>query len=120
MSQNPINLAVRFALEIIMLVALGMWARQQQTGWKGVLLAILLPLVAASLWGIFRTQGDHGKGLVDTPGVIRLLMELFLFSAAVWALYDLNHKTSALVFAITLMIHYLVSYDRVLSLIKGF
>lgn len=119
MSQNPINLAVRFALEICMLVALGMWGRQQQEGWKGIVLAILLPLIAASLWGIFRPAGDPGKGLVNTPGIIRLLIEVLLFSTAVWATFDLNHKTAGLVFGIVLVLHYALSYDRVLWLIKN-
>lgn len=119
MSQNPINLIVRFALEIVMLVVLGMWGRQQFSGWKGILLAILLPVVAAAMWGIFRTQGDHGKGLVDTPGIIRLLIELFLFGAAVWALYDMNHKPASLALGVVLLLHYLLSYDRVVFLLMG-
>jgi len=119
MSNNPINLVVRFALEIVMLIALGMWGRQQLEGWKGILLAILLPVIAAALWGIFRTPEDHGKGLIDTPGLIRLAMEVILFAVAVWALYATDHKTAAWVFGIVLLIHYAVSYDRVMLLLKN-
>ena len=119
MSQNPINLIVRFALEIVILVALGMWGKSQAEGWKGVALAILLPVAAAALWGIFRTPADHGKGLVETAGYIRLLIELGLFAAAAWAFWDMGYKTSSMGFAAVVILHYIISYDRVVFLLFG-
>jgi hypothetical protein len=118
MFNNPINLAVRFGLEIAMLIALGMWGAKQSQGWKSTALAIALPLLAAAVWGIFRTPEDHGKGLIATPGIIRLLIEFGLFAAAIWALSDLGRKNTAWWFAGILLLHYLVSYDRIGMLLK--
>lgn len=119
MSQNPINLIVRFALEIVILVALGMWGAGRFEAWKGIVMAILLPLAAAAVWGIFRTSGDHGHGLVNTPGIIRFAIEVILFCAAAWCLYDLGHKTSSMGFAAVALLHYIISYDRVWFLLTG-
>ena len=43
MSQNPLNLAVRFALELAGLYALGLWGWTQHTGILRYLLTIGLP-----------------------------------------------------------------------------
>ena len=118
MSQNPINLIVRFVLEIVILVALAMWGAAQMAGWKGVLLAIVLPIIAAAIWGTFRTHGDHGHGLIETPGRARLLIEMALFILAGWALYDLGHPKFALGFGAGVVFHYLLSYDRVWFLLS--
>ena len=50
MSQNPINLGVRFLLELAALAALGFWGWTQHTGVLRYLLAIVLPLFAAFMW----------------------------------------------------------------------
>ncbi|MBK8492816.1 MAG: YrdB family protein [Saprospirales bacterium] len=119
MSQNPINLIVRFALEIVIWVALGMWGYHKGEGWKGIVLAILLPVAGAAIWGIFRTVGDHGRGLVETPGLIRFAMEMLFFTAAAWVLYDLGYQTSSFAFIAVSLLHYILSYDRVVFLISG-
>jgi hypothetical protein len=51
MSQNPINLAVRFLLELVGLYAFGLWGWTQHAGFLRYLLVIGLPVVAAALWG---------------------------------------------------------------------
>ena len=120
MSQNPINLTIRFALELLALVALGAWAKTQYSGVMGYVLMILIPLWAAILWGLFNVKGDPSrsrKAPVPVPGLIRLLLELSIFGSATWALFPLNPTYGWIFGAVTLM-HYILSYDRILWLLK--
>ena len=118
MSKHPFNLAVRFLLELIILFALGHWAWQTLNGWIKYVWMIALPVTAAALWTIFRTPTDHGKGLVAVRGIIRLLLEMVLFVVAWYCLKDAGRQQWATWFLIISFIHYLLSYDRILLLIK--
>lgn len=120
MSQNPINLAVRFLFEIIALVALGVWAKAQYSGAWSIILMILIPLWAAILWGVFNVKGDpsrSGQAPVPVPGLIRLLLELSIFGSATWALFTLN-QTYGWIFGTVVLAHYILSYDRIIWLLK--
>ena len=91
MSQNPLNLAVRFALELAGLYAFGLWGWTQHTGILRYLLAIGLPLFAATLWGIFRVPADasaNGKAPVPVAGWLRLLLEVLFFTSAAWCFFN--------------------------------
>jgi hypothetical protein len=115
MSQNPINLAVRFLLEILALVALGAWGKVQFPGILGFVLMILIPLLAATAWGTFNVKGDpsrSGKAPVPVPGAVRLALELVFFGFATWALFTLN-PTYGWIFGIVTLVHYMISYDRI-------
>ena len=121
MSYHPINLAVRFLLELAALAALGYWGRQQGSGLTGYALMIVLPLIAAILWGIFNVPGDpsrSGKAPVAVPGIVRLGLELLFFTAAVIALYHAGAIRSSQVLGTVVAIHYLVSYNRILWLLE--
>ena len=121
MSIHLLNSAVRLLLEITAIVTFGIWGyHQSETGLR-ILLAILLPLGFAVLWGVFAVKDDpsrSGKTVIQTPGIIRLLLELGLFGAAAWMLLDLNHSLIALIFGLTVVIHYFVSFDRIAWLLK--
>ena len=120
MSQNPLNLSIRFALEIFALVALGAWAKVQFPGALGIVLMILIPLLAATAWGIFNVKGDpsrSGKAPVPVPGIVRLLLELVYFGAATWALSTLS-PTYGWIFGMVTLLHYLFSHDRILWLLQ--
>lgn len=120
MSQNPLNLTARFILEIIALVAIGAWARIRFPGVLGLVLMILLPLLAATIWGIFNVKGDpsrSGSAPVPVPGIIRLLIELDFFGFAAWALFYLN-PTCGWIFGAVTLLHYILSYDRITWLLK--
>lgn len=121
MSQNPLNLALRFVLELTALYAVGFWGWAHFDGVLRILSAIGLPLLAASLWGTFRVPGDasaNGRAPVAVPGWLRLLLELGLFTFAAWGLQDAGAVTAALLFGGVSLLHYLISYDRVLWLLK--
>jgi len=119
LAHHPLNLALRFILELAALAALAYWGWTQHTGALRYLLAIGLPLLAAVLWGVFRVPGDEsaGDGAVAIPGPLRLLLELGLFATAVWCLLTSGLTTLSWVFAGLVTVHYLLSYDRVLWLL---
>lgn len=118
MANHPINLALRFILELIALFALGYWGWAQHSGMARLLWTIGLPVVAAVLWGTFRVPGDPGKAPVPVPGVARLLLEAVYFGAATWAFYAAGLVVWSWVFGIVVLAHYAVSYDRIVWLIK--
>lgn len=121
MSQNPANLAVRFLLEIAALACLAYWGWTQHTGILRYLLAIGLPLLASILWGTFAVPGDRsrsGEAPVPVPGILRLVLELALFGSAAWCLADAGQAFWANIFSLVVLVHYAVSYDRVLWLLK--
>jgi hypothetical protein len=119
MNTNPINLAIRFFLELAMLIALGCWGWHLIGDWLPYLAAVGLPLIAAVLWGIFRIPNDPKPAPVAVPGIIRLLLEWILFGFAAWALYDLGYSTLSMIMALIVVIHYLVSYDRTWAMLRN-
>ena len=57
-----------------------------------------------------------GLELALPPGIIRLLIETGLLGFAAWAWFDLGIKPFAWIFLITLVLHYIASYDRIIWL----
>jgi len=120
-SKNPINLGFRFLLELAAIFVFGYWGYTLAGDGTRILLAILFPLLFAALWGVFAVKGDpsrSGKTIVNTPGIIRLLLELGLFGAAAWMMLDLDYSTVALIFGSAVVIHYFISFDRISWLLK--
>ncbi|NJN83202.1 MAG: YrdB family protein, partial [Caldilineaceae bacterium] len=90
-------------------------------GWLRYLLAAGLPLLGAVLWGTFRVPGDAssaGNAPVPVPGWVRLALELGLFGAATWAFADAGAERTALLFGAVVVLHYAISYDRILWLLN--
>ncbi|MET3879527.1 DUF2568 domain-containing protein [Chitinophaga sp. OAE865] len=112
MNTHPLNLIIRFLLEILMLVILGYRGWHFGEGWLSYVLAVAFPLTAAVLWGVFRIPNDPKPAPVAIPGVARLLLELLLFGAAVWSLLSLGYPRESIVLAVVVIIHYAVSWDR--------
>ncbi len=108
---NPLNLALAFALELMMLGALIYWGWTQHEGIVRVLLTVGLPLLAAVLWGVFRVDNDPNKAVVVVPGVLRLLLEWGLFALAALLLASTGATTTALIFAVLVVINYAFSLN---------
>jgi hypothetical protein len=122
MSNNPINLAFRFILELAALAAIGIWGWYQGEGISRILFAIGAPVLMAIIWGTFRVPNDasaSGKAPIPIPGILRLVIELSLFSFAVWGLFQTGKETLGWILGILVVIHYLISYDRCIWLITG-
>jgi hypothetical protein len=118
MANHPINLALRFVLELIALFALGYWGWTQHTGILRYLWAFGLPLIAAVVWGVFRAVELTGPvPAVAVPGPVRLLIEFAVFGSATWAFYAAGRSTWALVFGGVVLLHYVASYDRLAQLL---
>ncbi|HSO28232.1 MAG TPA: YrdB family protein [Anaerolineales bacterium] len=118
MANHPLNLALRFLLELAGLFAYGYWGWTQHQGWARWAWAVGLPVAAALAWGVFRVPGDPGNAPVAAPGWARLLLEVLFFGGAVWALYASGRVLWAASFAVVVLAHYAVSYDRILWLLR--
>jgi hypothetical protein len=112
---------MRFVLELVALVAIGYWGWSLTGSWMRFLLAIGLPAVAAAAWGVFRVPGDasaSGEARVPVPGFVRLALEAAMFALAVWGLSSTGNAGLAAILAGAVVIHYAVSYDRIIWLLK--
>ncbi len=121
MGSHPINLALRFILELAALASIGYWGWKQSDGWFRIVLAIGIPLILAAIWGTFAVPDDpsrSGEAPIITPGIIRLIIELCFFAFATWTVYDLGLNKICVVFAIIVTVHYIISYDRIVWLMS--
>jgi hypothetical protein len=121
MGFNPINLALRFILEIAALFALGYWGWTQHEGYWRFVWTIGLVVLAATIWGTFAVPDDpsrSGKAPVPVPGTVRLIIELALFAAGTWAFFAAGRPLLGLALGILTLIHYALSYDRIIWLLK--
>jgi hypothetical protein len=121
MDINTINLAVRFILEMSGLITLGVWGWDKGDGVFKFVFALGIPVIAAIIWGVFAVVGDpsrSGNAPIIVPGVIRLILELTFFTLVVWALFVMRHSMLGWLFGIIVVVHYLVSYERVTWLLR--
>ena len=121
MGSHPLNLAIRFLLELAALIAVGIWGWKIGDGWTGYLYAGGIPILFAVIWGVFAVPGDpsrSGNAPVVTSGPIRLLLELTIFSFSTWTLLDIGYERAGIIFGIIVLLHYIVSYDRVVWLLS--
>ena len=121
MGSHPINLAVRFLLELSALGITGYWGWTHGEGVFRFVLAIGIPVIAAVVWGTLAVPDDpsrSGQAPVPVPGVVRLALELAILGFATWALYSSGHPLLSLIYGVIVVIHYVISYDRVLWLVQ--
>ncbi len=121
MGSNPINLGFRFLLELAALVIFGYWGWSLSDAALRYILAIILPVLAAILWGTFAVIDDpsrSGKAPVPVSGWLRLVIELAFFGLAVFVLFTSRNETFAWIIGGAVVFHYLLSYDRVIWLLQ--
>ncbi|PLX12766.1 MAG: hypothetical protein C0598_05470 [Marinilabiliales bacterium] len=122
MGKHPINLFLRFILELIAFTAAGIWGYGQTEGFAALILAVLCPISMAAIWGIFAVPNDpsrSGKTVIKTPGIIRLILELLIFGFAIWAFYSIGMTIISYVLTFFVILHYALSYDRIGWLMKN-
>jgi hypothetical protein len=118
---NPLNLALRFLLELAALAATAYWGWQSGAGFLRIVLAVGAPAVEIILWGTFRVPEDpssSGRAPVPTPGPVRLVLEFAFFGFAAWALWNIGSTALAGLMAVLVLIHYGLSYDRIAWLLQ--
>jgi hypothetical protein len=116
MGFHPLNLGLRFLLELAALFAIGLWGKSLNSGFLGYIWMIVFPLLAATAWGTFRTPEDRSasrRAPVAVPGWLRLLLEIGFFAWAAWGLNQAGHPTPAAILAGIVLFHYIISYDRI-------
>ncbi len=121
MGANPINLGIRFLLELVALGTFSMWGYHQTSSGIRWVIALFIPLIFASLWGIFAVPEDpsrSGGAPVVISGILRLILELSFFSLASIALFNLGYSKPSWIFPSAVVLHYLFSYDRILWLLE--
>ena len=122
LGSHPLNLLFRFVLEILVLVTVAVWCWNAWEGWIGFVSAFAIPFALALIWGGFTVPDDpsrSGTAPIPISGSVRLLIELSIFSFALWCLYDLGRLRLCLIFGLMILGHYLFSLDRMRWLIKN-
>ena len=61
MGSNPLNLLIRFLLELTALIALGFWGWRNGEGAFRYALAIIIPVIIAADWGTFAVPDDPSR-----------------------------------------------------------
>ena len=121
MGSHPINLAVRFILELCALASVGIWGWTQTDGWLKFVFVFSFPIILATIWGVFAVPNDpsrSGNAPIPTLGIVRLIIELGIFAIAIWSLYNMEFIKLSFVFGTVVLIHYILSYDRIVWLMS--
>ena len=96
------NLAVRFALELCMLAALGYAGFRLGDGLVAqIALAVALPLAAAVVWGV--AIAPKARRRAPDPG--RVALELLLFAAAATGLAVIGQPLLGLILAVAVLVN---------------
>jgi hypothetical protein len=113
-----LNPVLRFVLELAALVAAGAWGFVTFDSWAlRLAFGFGIPVVMAAAWGIFRVPGDGGPPVVAVGGRARLLLEVVFFAVAVGLLAAAGYAGLATTFALVLLAHYAIGYERTLALL---
>ena len=121
MGSHPVNLILRFLLELIALASAGLWGWKQSDNWLRFILAIGIPMLLAIIWGTFAVPNDpsrSGAAPIVTPGYLRLILEFGFFGFAIWTLKDMGWTKYAIILSVIILVHYIISYDRVIWLLS--
>ena len=114
--------AIRFALELAAAAGLAWWGWTLGNGGApGAILAILFPVVAFTVWGVFAVKDDPSRNPnppVAIPGWLRLLIEAAFFGIAAYGIWTSGSRALAETLLTAVGIVYFVSYDRVIWLLK--
>jgi hypothetical protein len=121
MAYHPLNLALRFLLELLVLFISGYWAWKTQSGIEKYILVVVLPIAIATIWGVFAVPNDRsrsGKTVVAVSGIIRLGVEFTVFGSGVWFMYKSMNPIYSIMFAGIVIFHYAISHERITWLLK--
>lgn len=101
------NVALRFLLELCVLVALGYWGFQTGRGLIAKIgLGIGAPVVAAVVWGLFGAPNS----LQQLHDPWHLILEMVVFGAAAAALIAAGQRALGVIFALIFVINRVLMY----------
>lgn len=113
---SPGQAGLRFLVEIAAVVCWGIVGWQLGPGALGWVLAVVLPLIAATAWGTFRVPGDrsaNGNAPVAVPGAVRLMIELDVLLGAAVATILVWRPSVGVLLALAVVAHYAATTTRV-------
>lgn len=116
MAYHPLNLFLRFLLELTAWFSMGLYGWHLNDSAFRYLFMLGIPFLSILIWGIFNVPGDasrSGKAPVIVAGWIRLTIEFITFGFGAWTLFSLGHSFYGYVFSILVIIHYLLSFERI-------
>ncbi len=110
------NLTLRFGLELAALTGLALAAWKLSSGDLRWLTVVIVPVVAAAIWGVFNVVGDpsrSGEAPVEVSGWIRLAIELAILGGGAAAFAIAQRPTIAVGMASLIIIQYATSMSRI-------
>lgn len=107
---KALNLALKFLLELAALAAVGLWGASIADGVAAVVLAILLPVIVAVLWGMFAAPRARRR----LPLRLRAPFELGVFALAALALWGAGWPVWGAAFAVIAVVNavLLTAFDQ--------
>ncbi len=118
---HPVNLALRFFLEIAALGGFGALAWRLSVGWWRYLAVIAVLALLMTLWSVFAVPGDpsrSGNAPVPVPGSVRLALELAVLLSGSCAFYWAGHNLAGIALGVLVLIHYALSGERIAWLLQ--
>ncbi|MEZ5383836.1 MAG: DUF2568 domain-containing protein [Microthrixaceae bacterium] len=100
---GPVNATVRIVCELVALYGIGAGVWSGTSSW---LAALVLPVIAATVWGVFRVPDDPKPPPVVVPGVVRLAIEALVLGAGALGLGAAHGWLAAGIFGGVLAVHY--------------
>lgn len=113
MNNHPLNLSIRFLLEVALIIIYFYWGWIKYDGILQIIISCCLPIIGIAIWAIFKVNGDPGKAIVAVNGWVRLIIECSFFTLAFFMLRSLELNKVAAIFIAVTTIHYIASYDRI-------
>jgi hypothetical protein len=110
------NLALRFGLELGALAGLGAAAWHLTSGSIRWIAVIIVPVLAAVIWGVFNVLDDpsrSGEAPVEVAGWVRLCIELVILGGGAAGFYIAGQRNIAIAFAILIIFHYGTTWNRI-------
>ena len=96
------NLAIRFLLELCVLISVGYWGFKTGSGlFLRLVLGIGMPLLIAVIWAMFGAP----KSAFRLQGPLMLMLEIIVFGSGVAALFLTKNTILASVFAAIIVVN---------------
>ena len=121
-AEHPVNLAVRFMLEVAAAVGIFRLGLQFADGVVAGLLAVGMVAVGVAAWGLCNVPGDasrSGSAPVPVRGPVRLAIEVTVFAIGAAGWFAAGPRWFAWAYLVITLVHHLASVDRMAWLIRA-